>query len=180
MASKAQKSGGTPNQTLYISNLNEKIKKDDLRRQLYVLFSTYGPVLDIVALKTSKMRGQAHITFRDIQTAIQVLRQLDDFEFLGRPMRIQYAKGKSEFISKLDGTFKIPVMDTGKSVATEPVAGEKGTALQQSVFGGAPPAAASTGTKRARDEEEEADAPMEEEEEEEDEADMEMDESDDD
>lgn len=51
-----------------------------------MLFSTYGPVLDIVAMKTMKMRGQAHITFRDVQTATQAMRSLEGFEFLGRQL----------------------------------------------------------------------------------------------
>lgn len=73
-----------PNQTLYVRGLpSAKIKKDDLRTALYMLFSTYGPVLDVVALKTSKMRGQAHIVYRDIQTATQAMRALDGFNFLG-------------------------------------------------------------------------------------------------
>lgn len=73
-----------PNQTLYIRGVpSAKIQKDDLRTALYLLFSTYGPVLDVVALKTTKMRGQAHIVFRDIQTATQAMRALDGFDFLG-------------------------------------------------------------------------------------------------
>jgi U2 small nuclear ribonucleoprotein B'' len=48
-----------------------------------MLFSTYGPVLDVVALRTMKMRGQAHITFRDIQTASQAMRSLEGCEFFG-------------------------------------------------------------------------------------------------
>ncbi|KAM3077680.1 hypothetical protein ACMFMG_007005 [Clarireedia jacksonii] len=76
-----------PNQTLYITNLpSSKIQKDDLRRELYTLCSTYGPVLDVVALKTMKMRGQAHVVYRDIQTATQAMRALQGFEFLGREM----------------------------------------------------------------------------------------------
>ena len=76
-----------PNQTLYISNLpSSKIRKEDLRTALYLLFSTHGPVLDVVALKTMQMRGQAHVVFRDIQTATQAMRSLDGFEFFGRPM----------------------------------------------------------------------------------------------
>merc|ERR1711977_749974 len=48
-----------PNQTLYVTNIpSSKIQKSDLRISLYMLFSTYGPVLDVVALKTMKMRGQ--------------------------------------------------------------------------------------------------------------------------
>jgi len=53
-----------PNQTLYINNLNEKLPKDELRRALYALFGQFGPVLDVVALKTVRMRGQAFIVFR--------------------------------------------------------------------------------------------------------------------
>jgi U2 small nuclear ribonucleoprotein B'' len=51
-----------------------------------MLFSTYGPVLDVVALKTMKMRGQAHIVYRDIQTATQAMRALHGFEFFGMPL----------------------------------------------------------------------------------------------
>lgn len=77
---------GAPNQTLYCSNLPDKLQKADLRRSLYMLFSTYGPVLDIIALKTPKMRGQAHIVFRDIQASTQALRALQGFEFFGKEM----------------------------------------------------------------------------------------------
>lgn len=76
-----------PNMTLYVTNLpSNKFQKEDIRTALYMLFSTYGPVLDVVVLKTMKMRGQAHIVFRDIQTATQAMRSLDGFEFFGRPM----------------------------------------------------------------------------------------------
>jgi U2 small nuclear ribonucleoprotein B'' len=76
-----------PNQTLYVTNLpSAKIQKADIRTALYMLFSTHGPVLDVVALKTEKMRGQAHIVYRDVQTATQAMRSLDGFEFFGREM----------------------------------------------------------------------------------------------
>lgn len=65
---------------------SSKIKKADLRTALYMLFSTYGPVLDVNALKTMPMRGQAHIVFRDVQTSTQAMRALDGQTFLGREM----------------------------------------------------------------------------------------------
>ncbi|KAI0393471.1 hypothetical protein F5Y17DRAFT_458817 [Xylariaceae sp. FL0594] len=98
-----------PNQTLYVTNLpSAKINKGDLKTALYLLFSTYGPVLDVVALKTAKMRGQAHIVFRDQQAATQAMRSLEGFQFLGKELKIQYAKSKSDTIAKLDGTYKLP------------------------------------------------------------------------
>ncbi|EGX89934.1 Nucleotide-binding, alpha-beta plait [Cordyceps militaris CM01] len=124
-----------PNQTIYITNLpSAKIQKDDLRTALYMLFSTFGPVLDIVALKTMSMRGQAHIVFRDIQAATQAMRTLDGEEFLGRAMKIQYAKSKSHFVSKIDGTLTLP---------TKGAAAPEQTELQQSIFN-APPAGTAT------------------------------------
>lgn len=72
---------------IYVTNLpSNKIQKADLRTALYMLFSTYGPVLDVVALKTMKMRGQAHVTFRDVQAATQAMRSMDGQDFLGRPL----------------------------------------------------------------------------------------------
>ncbi|KFY21959.1 hypothetical protein V493_06960 [Pseudogymnoascus sp. VKM F-4281 (FW-2241)] len=122
-----------PNQTLYITNLpSSKIQKYDLRLSLYTLFSTYGPVLDVVAMKTMKMRGQAHVVFRDAQTATQAMRALRGFEFFGYELDIQYAKSKSDTIAKLDGTFHKPAAAAGEVTATE---------LQQSIFN-APPSAA--------------------------------------
>jgi RNA recognition motif-containing protein len=75
-----------PNQSLYIQNLPEKLQKHDLKRNLYMLFSTYGPVLDITAVKTPKMRGQAHVLFRDVNVATQAMRHCQGFEFFGREM----------------------------------------------------------------------------------------------
>lgn len=88
MAAKTAKAAPIPpNQTLYITNLpSAKIQKDDLKTALYMLFSTYGPVLDVVALKTMKMRGQAHIVYRDLQAATQAIRSLEGAEFLGREL----------------------------------------------------------------------------------------------
>jgi len=51
-----------------------------------MLFATYGVILDIVALKTAKMRGQAHVVFRDIDSSTQAMRALQGFTFFGRDM----------------------------------------------------------------------------------------------
>lgn len=73
--------------SLYVTNLpSSKIQKADLRTAVYMLFSTYGPVLDVVALKTMSMRGQAHVVFRDIQAATQAMRSLEGKTFLGRQL----------------------------------------------------------------------------------------------
>ena len=73
--------------SLYMRNLpSSKIQKQDLRTALYMLCSTYGPVLDVVALKSGGMQGQAHVVFRDVQTSTQALRSLNGQDFIGRKM----------------------------------------------------------------------------------------------
>ncbi|XP_030051003.1 U2 small nuclear ribonucleoprotein B'' [Microcaecilia unicolor] len=94
-----------PNHTIYINNINDKIKKEELKRSLYALFSQFGHVMGIVALKTMKMRGQAFVIFKELGSATNALRQLQGFPFYSKPMRIQYAKTDSDVISKIRGTF---------------------------------------------------------------------------
>ncbi|XP_046997111.1 U1 small nuclear ribonucleoprotein A-like [Schistocerca americana] len=94
-----------PSHTIYINNLNEKIKKDDLKKSLYAIFSQFGQILDIVALKTLKMRGQAFVIFKDISSATNALRSMQGFPFYDKPMRIQYSKTDSDIIAKMKGTF---------------------------------------------------------------------------
>lgn len=73
-----------------MKNLNDKVNKDELKRALYMLFSTYGPVLDIVTArvgaKKQSMRGQAHVVYRDIQTSTQAMRALQGFDLFGKEM----------------------------------------------------------------------------------------------
>uniref|UniRef100_A0A2A4J5K2 RRM domain-containing protein n=1 Tax=Heliothis virescens TaxID=7102 RepID=A0A2A4J5K2_HELVI len=95
-----------PNHTIYINNLNEKIKKEELKKSLYAIFSQFGQILDIVALKTLKMRGQAFVIFKEISSATVALRSMQGFPFYDKPMRIQYSKTDSDVIAKVKGTFQ--------------------------------------------------------------------------
>jgi U2 small nuclear ribonucleoprotein B'' len=156
---------------------------------MYMLFSTYGPVLDIVTTrvgaKKQSMRGQAHVVFRDIQTSTQAMRALQGFELFGKEMIIVYGRGQSSIIPKLRGTFDTPAPAATASQATD---------LQKSIFNAPPhaipskpaenglkpvevPVAQAAGVKRPREEEEEedSDAPMDEDD---DDAPMEEDDSD--
>lgn len=143
-------------------------------------------------MKTKKMRGQAHIVFRDVQASTQAMRALQGFEFFGKEMvrvlasfpilyclasthyskiqKIVYAKGTSDIIARLRGTYVPP------TAPTPAPAGGVSTDLQKSIFG-APPGTAplpskpaettgetapTQGVKRPRDESDEEEAPMEE------------------
>lgn len=84
-----------PNTALYINNLNDKLRKEELRLQLYALFTTYGKVIDIIASKGPKMKGQAFLVFTDLVSATTAMRACEGMMFYDKPMRISYAKTKS-------------------------------------------------------------------------------------
>ncbi|KAG8236602.1 hypothetical protein J437_LFUL016851 [Ladona fulva] len=111
-----------PNNTIYINNLNEKVKKDELKKSLYAIFSQFGQILDIVAMKTLKMKGQAFVIFKEITSSTNALRSMQGFPFYDKPMRIQYSKTDSDVIAKMKGTFQ----ERPKRRRVVPGAGEDG------------------------------------------------------
>ncbi|CAH8556915.1 unnamed protein product [Schistosoma turkestanicum] len=96
---------GQPNNTIYINNLNEKIKRDELKKSLYAVFVQFGQILDIITSRTLKMRGQAFVVFDDINSASTALRAMQGFPLYEKPMRIHFAKVDSDVIAKRKGTF---------------------------------------------------------------------------
>lgn len=95
-----------PSQTLYINNLNEKIRVDELKKGLYHVFSQYGEILEVMCKKTYRMRGQAWIVFSDIGGSARAMKEMQGFLFFGKPMRCNFAKVKSDVVAKADGTFQ--------------------------------------------------------------------------
>ncbi|KAG9099037.1 hypothetical protein FRC06_005723, partial [Ceratobasidium sp. 370] len=91
-----------PNKTLYIKNLNDQIKKEELKSQLYALFTPYGSILDIVAMKRPNMRGQAFVVFHDLAGATAAMRAWDGELFYDKEMRIEYAKTRSHATRKVE------------------------------------------------------------------------------
>lgn len=109
-----------PNHTIYINNLNEKVKKEELKKSLYALFSQFGHILDIVALKTPKMRGQAFVIFKEITSSTNAIRSLQGFPFYDKPMHIQYCKTDSDVIAKFKGTLAEKPKKAKKSTTLTP------------------------------------------------------------
>lgn len=96
----------TPNNTIYISNMNEKVKIDELKQSLYQLFSQYGDIMEIHARKSFRMKGQAFIVFRETSSATQAKNMLNGFPLFGKQIRINYSKNVSDIISKSSSSQK--------------------------------------------------------------------------
>ena len=97
----------SPNETLYINNINEKIKPDLLRENLYYLFIQFGDVLEINIRKSKKMRGQAFIIYKEVNEATRAKISLDNFLFFGSRIKVNYSKKKSDLILKIKDITKI-------------------------------------------------------------------------
>ncbi|XP_010507874.1 PREDICTED: U1 small nuclear ribonucleoprotein A-like isoform X1 [Camelina sativa] len=104
-ANQQQGSEVSPNQTIYINNLNEKVKLDVLKKSLNDVFSHFGKILEVKAFKTLKHKGQAWVVFEEAESASTAIAKMNDFPFYDKRMRIQYAKTKSDVVAKADGTF---------------------------------------------------------------------------
>ncbi|OAD65638.1 hypothetical protein PHYBLDRAFT_79926 [Phycomyces blakesleeanus NRRL 1555(-)] len=126
-----------PTQTLYITNLSGKTHTPGkwtsgrishvhkLKASLYGLFSTYGVILAINAINTEKMREQAFIAFDNVASATSALRSLNGFTFYDRPLKIVYAKTKSDVVAKLDGTYRPKVADKKASSSNRTLLGKR-------------------------------------------------------
>ena len=77
----------------------------ELKKSLVAVCSQFGKVIDVVAAKTYKLRGQAWVVFDNVASATAAVRGLQDFPFYEKPMRITYAKSKSDATAKLEGTY---------------------------------------------------------------------------
>ena len=95
-------------ETLYIQNLNEKIKPEGfailyqvmifnfkttfifsplvLKASLRGLFKSYGEVLDVVAHNNLRMRGQAFVSFPSAEIAKKAMKDVQRFPLYSKPM----------------------------------------------------------------------------------------------
>ena len=95
----------SPCPTLYVHNLNEKVQLYTLKKMLYMLFKQFGNVVEIRASKGNKKRGQAWISFDNTDNAMRALKKRQNFNFFDKPLHIEFAKVKSDILSKSDGTY---------------------------------------------------------------------------
>lgn len=94
-----------PSQTLYISNLDDRKNPEKLKLALQEVCTPFGEVKDIIAMKSLKRRGQAWVVYQNIESAKEALVSLQKFPLYDKPMKIDFAKTKSDVVSKADGTF---------------------------------------------------------------------------
>lgn len=82
--------------SVYVKNLEERIKPADLREGLTEIFSEYGTIIDIVAKTNLKAKGQAFIVFEDVESAAKAIEEVQGFEIFGKEMDLDFARTRSD------------------------------------------------------------------------------------
>ncbi|KAF2273561.1 U2 small nuclear ribonucleoprotein B [Westerdykella ornata] len=93
-----------PIETVYVNNLEERIKIDTMKQALHAVFDHYGPILDIVAKKSLKRKGQAFIVFDSQKSCLDAIEEMTGFEMYGKKMRVTLAKTHSDETVKRKAT----------------------------------------------------------------------------
>ena len=76
------------NNTLYINNLKEKNNINELKHELLELLLKYGKIFEIRISKSLKLKGQAFITFENINDSKKALNELNSYELFGKKLNI--------------------------------------------------------------------------------------------
>ncbi|KAM0717230.1 hypothetical protein Q7P37_007082 [Cladosporium fusiforme] len=85
-----------PNATIYVRNLDESVKIPVLIQALHEAFDEFGTVVDIVAKKSLKRKGQAFVVYDNVESAKNALEDLQDFPIFDEPMKLAFAKTRSD------------------------------------------------------------------------------------
>ncbi|KAL6892195.1 hypothetical protein GGI43DRAFT_186862 [Trichoderma evansii] len=85
-----------PISTVYVQNLEERVKPEVLSDALKTIFSEFGNVIDIVAKRNLKAKGQAFIVFDQPSAAQNAIEEVEGFELFGKPMKVAMARMQSD------------------------------------------------------------------------------------
>ncbi|KAG7287806.1 hypothetical protein NEMBOFW57_007321 [Staphylotrichum longicolle] len=82
--------------TVYVRNLEERVKPEPLKQALRAIFSEYGNVIDIVAKTNLKAKGQAFVVFDSPEAAQAAIEDVQGFELFDKPMQVAMARTRSD------------------------------------------------------------------------------------
>lgn len=137
--------------TIYVRNLNERVKPETLKAALQVAFEPFGAIAEIRMRTAYRMRGQAFISFEESEAADKAVGAMNGFELFAKPMGVALAKERADVLTKADGTYvprerrraeALALAEQNGRIMDEKRAADKGTAA---AFGSASVATAAAG-----------------------------------
>jgi cleavage stimulation factor subunit 2 len=116
------------NCSVFVGNIPYEATEDELR----AIFSRVGPVVSIRLMydkETRQPKGFGFIEYRDIETAYSCMRNLNDVEYGGRPMRVDWADHElrnAESVQKVLRTANAEVSERTEKIVAEKLQEFKG------------------------------------------------------
>ncbi|RYP35526.1 hypothetical protein DL767_003780 [Monosporascus sp. MG133] len=92
-----------PISTVYVRNLEERVKPDAMKSALTAVFSEYGNIIDIVIKTNLKAKGQAFVVFDKPESAHHAIEETQGFELFEKPMQVALARTRSDATVKSTG-----------------------------------------------------------------------------
>ncbi|KAH8925195.1 hypothetical protein BT69DRAFT_1216806 [Atractiella rhizophila] len=89
-----------PSHTIYVHNLNEKVKLKILSQSLRNLFSLYGRVLSVTCHSNLRMRGQAFVGLDNLEGAKKAVEELKGLPIYGKGLLLEFARTSSDAVVK--------------------------------------------------------------------------------
>lgn len=86
--------------SVYVRNLEERVKPEPLKDALRAVFSEFGNIIDIVAKTNLKAKGQAFVVYDSPDAARQAVEEADGFDLFHQPIQVALARTKSDAIVK--------------------------------------------------------------------------------
>ncbi|KAK5165251.1 uncharacterized protein LTR77_009349 [Saxophila tyrrhenica] len=88
--------GDEPPNATFIKGIDEKIKIPALIDGIKEVFEAVGDVVDVIAKKNIKARGQAFVVMASREQAETAIDELQGFDLFGEPMTLAFAKTRSD------------------------------------------------------------------------------------
>lgn len=92
----AAQPAGSPGNTVYVKNLNDRIQLPQLLSGLREIFEDYGEIVDIIAKKNLKAKGQAFVVYKNQNAAARAIQDVNGFELFAKPVVCAFARTKSD------------------------------------------------------------------------------------
>merc|ERR1711934_26101 len=145
-----------PRRTIYVNNLNERVKGEALKVVLRTIFKQFGEILEIVSMDSVRRRGQAFVVFESLDSAKEAKEKMQGFPIYDKPIKIAFAKKESDILARREG-LAIPTPEERKAQRVQQWAEEKKNPKKPKIevaaaptngvpvgYGGAAPAAVRT------------------------------------
>lgn len=80
------------------------MKPEVAAEALNAIFSEFGTIVDVVAKRNLKAKGQAFVVFENPEAALNAIEAVQGFELFGKQMKVALARSTSDKTIELQGT----------------------------------------------------------------------------